>query len=953
LSQQCRGELDWIVMKALEKDRNRRYESASAFAADVQRYLHDEAVQACPPSALYRLRKFGRRNKAVLLTVGTVTLAVLVAVGGVAGSIGWAVRDREARHAETQRAIGAAVTEARGLLAQGDKEMEYPQHGQRTIRLARLAVERAEGLLATVAGGAELAEQVRQARTALDTAEIDSELLVELDRIRWETAAIQSGQEIGRRVGPDRYAAVLSRYGVKPAETEAAAARVRDSRVRDSLLWALADWAWLTQDQKEGQRVVQVLQKADGTAGPFRSRWWTAIGRRDPKALVGLAEEPEVQDLPNWAVVWWARHLWKERQWAAAERLLRTAQERKAGDFWLNHDLGMVLVGQGSTGAEEAVGYLRAALALRSDSARPHLSLGHALREKWDFRGAVRCYQAALRIAPDSSLAYTSLGSALVEQRRPDEAIAAFHKALDLDAHFTPAHNGLGVALRIKKDLTGALREIHKALALDPRYVAAHDNLGNVLLDQGKLDEAIATYRKALSLDPNSVRSLTNLANALRRKKDLPGAIRTFHQVLALAPRFAPAYAGLGIALAAQGKTSEAIAAYHTALELSPNYVEARNNLGNALMAQRKLDEATACYRKALDIDPNYVAARINLGDALRGKKDWVGANRELHKAIALDPKYASAHNNLGNVLLEQGKLDEAIAAFRKALELSPKLARAHLHIGLALSIQSKLDEAIAEYRIALTINPDYAQAHGALAQALVKQGLFAEARASNRRCLKLLPERHRQRALVSGQLKQCERLLELEQKLPLVLAGKVQPDSAAERLEYAQLCSYTKLHGAAVRLFAAAFTAEARLADNLRAEHRYRAACSAALAGVGLGKDAGQLDDAERACLRRQALDWLRADFAAWGQLLAKEPAKTRSTVQQTLRHWQQDASFAGVRGDALARLPEAERQAWQQFQADVERILKKADRSDTRDKTNECAQSHTHACLTRTLHG
>src|SRR5262249_45357602 len=57
LSQQLRGELDWIVMKALEKDRTRRYETASAFAADVQRYLEDEPVHACPPSQLYRLRK--------------------------------------------------------------------------------------------------------------------------------------------------------------------------------------------------------------------------------------------------------------------------------------------------------------------------------------------------------------------------------------------------------------------------------------------------------------------------------------------------------------------------------------------------------------------------------------------------------------------------------------------------------------------------------------------------------------------------------------------------------------------------------------------------------------------------------------------------------------------------------------------------------------------------------
>src|SRR5438874_2924081 len=59
LSKLMRGELDWIVMKCLEKDRNRRYETANGVAADVQRYLADEPVQACPPSAGYRLRKFG------------------------------------------------------------------------------------------------------------------------------------------------------------------------------------------------------------------------------------------------------------------------------------------------------------------------------------------------------------------------------------------------------------------------------------------------------------------------------------------------------------------------------------------------------------------------------------------------------------------------------------------------------------------------------------------------------------------------------------------------------------------------------------------------------------------------------------------------------------------------------------------------------------------------------
>ena len=82
LAKLVRGELDWIVMKALEKDRARRYETASGFAADVQCYLKDEPVEACPPSAWYRFRKFARRNRRALLTASVVALAVVLTAAG-------------------------------------------------------------------------------------------------------------------------------------------------------------------------------------------------------------------------------------------------------------------------------------------------------------------------------------------------------------------------------------------------------------------------------------------------------------------------------------------------------------------------------------------------------------------------------------------------------------------------------------------------------------------------------------------------------------------------------------------------------------------------------------------------------------------------------------------------------------------------------------------------------
>jgi len=85
LSHSLRHELDWIVMKALEKDRTRRYETANDFARDIQRYLHDEAVEACPPSTVYRLRKFTRRHQTAAIATAAVSLALVLGAGVAAG----------------------------------------------------------------------------------------------------------------------------------------------------------------------------------------------------------------------------------------------------------------------------------------------------------------------------------------------------------------------------------------------------------------------------------------------------------------------------------------------------------------------------------------------------------------------------------------------------------------------------------------------------------------------------------------------------------------------------------------------------------------------------------------------------------------------------------------------------------------------------------------------------
>jgi eukaryotic-like serine/threonine-protein kinase len=99
LTKLVKGELDWIVMKTLEKDRNRRYETANGFAADIQRYLSDEPVKACPPSAGYLFRKFARRNKRAMAMVAVVAAAVLALIAGALvhnSRLGVALQDAQA-----------------------------------------------------------------------------------------------------------------------------------------------------------------------------------------------------------------------------------------------------------------------------------------------------------------------------------------------------------------------------------------------------------------------------------------------------------------------------------------------------------------------------------------------------------------------------------------------------------------------------------------------------------------------------------------------------------------------------------------------------------------------------------------------------------------------------------------------------------------------------------------
>jgi tetratricopeptide (TPR) repeat protein len=177
LTELVRGELDWIVMKALEKDRARRYESAIDFAADVQRYLMDEPVLACPPSVGYRLRKFVRRNKGPVLAVSLVVVALLIGLIGTTWGLFWALEERDGKEQARQAAevnehkAETSATEARN--AETDARI-----AEGKARKAETEARTAEGKARTAEAHERKAKELAQAR--LDQMEKASLLLATL-----------------------------------------------------------------------------------------------------------------------------------------------------------------------------------------------------------------------------------------------------------------------------------------------------------------------------------------------------------------------------------------------------------------------------------------------------------------------------------------------------------------------------------------------------------------------------------------------------------------------------------------------------------------------------------------------------------------------------------------------------------------------------------------------------
>ncbi|HZN33528.1 MAG TPA: tetratricopeptide repeat protein, partial [Pirellulaceae bacterium] len=707
LARLVRGELDWIVMKALEKDRGRRYETANGFAMDVQRYLDDEPVLACPPSAGYRLRKFARKNKTALATVAAVALLVLVA----AGSVGWTLNERRERFRRNADEIVRAVDEGRKLLGQ----RRWPE----ALALAR----HGKNVLDYTAGQNAL-------RPSVEALVKDLEMIQRLEEIELRAADMSVGNGIGYARPANEYHPAFQNYGIDVLALEIdAAAEVRKRQIADYLIESLDAWARDEQDPATRARLRTVVQKADPEGILARRR--AALDRGDTAELQRIITDlGALGRVPPATLAILGETLFRSGLRKEAIEFLRAAHVQHPEAFWINQNLASA----------------------------------HARTEPPQWDEALRHYTAALALRPRSHMLYTNIGVALNALGQRADALAAWRKALELEPTYAPALSNIGWLFVKDEQYDEAEAALQKAIAKQPDFAIAHRNLAVLYGKTKRTTEAMASFDEALKFNHSPADVYSARGTIWMIATEFDKAIADFHRAIEHDDKFAEAYHGLGAVAEKQKHYADAVQWYETALRHDLQLVATHYRLGvtysawgqqlkfgSPQLATEKFDKAIAWLNDTIRLDEQYAEAWYSLGNASRERGQIQAAITAFERAAALKPASDDAayqpHYNLGNIYLRLGDYPQAIKAYRAAISATG-YALAYTNLGVALGEQGDLAEAekYAMEALARVKSPDNIRN---VAIALDRQGRYAEALAILQRSLERFEGGEEQRALI------------------------------------------------------------------------------------------------------------------------------------------------------------------------------------------------------------
>jgi len=526
LSRTLKGELDWITLKSLEKDRIRRYQSASALAADVERFLNDEPVLACPPSTQYRLSKFVSRHRARILSAGLIGCALLIlTVFYLQGE-----RGKKDRESQVIQSIESALASANAALAARNVSLaeKYLSQAHASVNLADMDRDEFSSRVEAVQGEVEQfhAEEVQYSRF--------------ISLARQSLDELSYSGEFMAQIKEDTHAA-LNFFGVLDHDdwitklqegrlTEPQKIQVRETAFE--LLILLADsmirWGEFRSDStaRDGQRY---LDKALSFHEPTKVVHWirkelhTYLNEDDEAAAANaLYESTPAKNDWDWYLPGHSAG-WRGNRTAARDAYHSVLKQNPS------HFNSLFFLGDRyatDSMYSEAIAYYTAAIALRPDHVYARKHRARALEKTGDFGSAEADYLAALKCAAPPSWqidAYRSLnefylthgesdkaasvgkeliakGPSLIEvqvARNGSESLATLRTMSNLGAVLWSNNEFETAAVWLTRAAEG-LRRIQGSEHSET--IASTHNLGACLVDGGRFGDGIPLLEGAFNL---------------------------------------------------------------------------------------------------------------------------------------------------------------------------------------------------------------------------------------------------------------------------------------------------------------------------------------------------------------------------------------------------------------------------------------------------------------------
>jgi tetratricopeptide (TPR) repeat protein len=671
-------DLETIILKAMSRDRSRRYGSARELAEDLNRFLDGEPVLAKRPTLTYRMAKRVSRHRKAALALGCAAL-LLAALGAFAG-----VKIRQDARRKAARAhYDYGVERARAL------ERAAVRKGVSSEELGKLASEAADRL-----------------KLALEIDPGCAEAALELARIfHLGGSPAKAGEWVDRamRIAPDLATAALLRAlidveeyeelrhlsgpAVKPATLRAVEL---EARIRDNLA-RVERWHKDVAELEYARSLLRFAEggfdeAADGLAGflrrspgDWRARVWAA------HACLHACRYDECIDHATRAL--------ELNPNLAAAFLYRASARMEKGDL---------------AGAEEDYG---SSIALRPDSPSALANRASLRKTRGDLDGCIADCTRALELPDPRADLFTLRAAAHFDAGKKAEAMADYARAIERAPESASGWLARGTARGALGDYEGAVADLTEALRRRPSSAEALRNRALALDRVGKIDEALRDLDRAVDLQPQSAESRFARGNLRLASGDIPGAVEDFEGAVAADPRHARAWNNLGQARLKQGNAAQALEDMGRAIEVDPGYALAWFNRGAARSQGGDVDGAIQDYTRALELDPRHAAAAFNRAMALRKKGDEVGAIRDLSSALESDPRMTDGYLVRAQIHRLRKRPAEAIADLTRALELKPDIVEALVNRGYLRLELKRTADAEADFDRAILLDPSMAQA--------------------------------------------------------------------------------------------------------------------------------------------------------------------------------------------------------------------------------------------------